>query len=407
MKIIIVIRDFWPLPGGLTLHTLRLAQELTKLGHTVEVVTRFTQNRFPGNQFFWKTEKTHTFSNEGITTHVIGLNLWERFLLLPLKKIRWRENTQWLAIKLVQLVFVTKFTKIFQGADIIHYEGGGLELMSFAALKTANQLKIPFAVQPSIHINEWGNQAIDHQLFRSSDRLFARTQVEKNYLVDLGIDQSKVTVVGSGFDDTSTGDADRFRQKYKIQNEIVLFLGRRSEDKGYFLLKSAFSTVVKFHSSVTFVFIGPGPDSRNNSTSTEAHCSRILELDYITNEERNDALAACDIFCVPSRGESFGLVFLEAARCKKPIIARNLEVLDELLGQYKAAYLIGERVRPGIVHISPEEIAQAILELLHDHIRASTLGMNAFIRSLEFLWPQIISEFQEAYQILANQKFNI
>jgi hypothetical protein len=45
--------------------------------------------------------------------------------------------------------------------------------------------------------------------------------------------------------------------------------------------------------------------------SSEAR-PRVLDLDDLTEGEKQDALAACDVLCVPSEGELFGMVYFEA-----------------------------------------------------------------------------------------------
>jgi glycosyltransferase involved in cell wall biosynthesis len=401
MKIALVIRDFWPLPGGLTLHTLRLSQEMIRRGHSFQVITRFTQQRYPGNEFFWKTEKTQTFENSGVVTHVIGLSFWERLYLLPLKKIRWRKSTQSLAIHLVKSIFVPKFLKLFKETDVVHYEGGGLELMGFAAHAAAKKLNLPFCIQPSIHIGEWGNTSIDHKFFKLADRILVRSYTERSYLKSIGIDKEKILIVGSGIDEVSKGDRNAFRSKYKISDPLILFLGRKSEDKGYFLLRQAFDLVTQQSASVSCLCVGPPPQIDNDSLLKVSYKNqKILELENVSDEERRDALAACDIFCVPSQGESFGLVFMEAARCGKPIIARDLEVLDELLGKHHAALLIGQRTNLGQVKVSAEEVAEAIIYLLKSPEKSRILGHNALKVSEAFLWKNIILKFENAYQEL-------
>ncbi len=88
LKIRFFIRKFWPLKGGLTLHALRLGQELLLRGHDFEVITPFTTQRPDGDNIFWAKETRRSFLNEGVQTHVVGLSLIERLFLLPLKKLQ-------------------------------------------------------------------------------------------------------------------------------------------------------------------------------------------------------------------------------------------------------------------------------------------------------------------------------
>ncbi len=54
---------------------------------------------------------------------------------------------------------------------------------------------------------------------------------------------------------------------------------------------------------------------------------------YIPEEELNDHYNLCDVFAMPSKGEGFGIVFLEAMACGKPVLAGNKDgSVDALLG---------------------------------------------------------------------------
>ena len=164
MRICLVIREFWPLKGGLTLHAHRLSQELIRAGHEIEVVTLFTTIRPSGNNLFWAKEPKRFFHNDGVPTHVIGLNLAERLFLLPLKKLQWRNETRELAKKMLQFVMTGQFARLFHDADLVHYDGAGMEFLGFAAAKAARKCGKPFLVQPSVHIGQWGHLPVDLEL---------------------------------------------------------------------------------------------------------------------------------------------------------------------------------------------------------------------------------------------------
>jgi glycosyltransferase involved in cell wall biosynthesis len=64
----------------------------------------------------------------------------------------------------------------------------------------------------------------------------------------------------------------------------------------------------------------------------------------------------CDVFAMPSSGEGFGIVFLEAVACGRPVIAGNAGGAAEAVLKGD----IGLMVEPRQV----EEVAQAVLRCL-------------------------------------------
>jgi glycosyltransferase involved in cell wall biosynthesis len=81
----------------------------------------------------------------------------------------------------------------------------------------------------------------------------------------------------------------------------------------------------------------------------------------------------CDIFCLPSVQEGFGIVFLEAMAAGKPIVAARAAAIPEVLPQ-------GILTDPG----SPEATAEAIESLYEDRSRRSELAALGLKRLEEF-----------------------
>src|SRR5207248_11716496 len=92
----------------------------------------------------------------------------------------------------------------------------------------------------------------------------------------------------------------------------------------------------------------------------------------------------CTCLCIPSDGESFGLVYMEAGRYGKPAVGRKVAVLQELLNDGAAALLLGvpDEARNRAM-LSPEALAAALLKLLSDPKECQRIGENCRARSEE------------------------
>ena len=366
---------------------------MKKLGHEFEVVTPVISARPDMNDMFWKSEPSQKIEIETIVTHVVGLSLLERLFLLPLKKLRWRDATKSIGKWMLRKVYVPKFQNIFRNADVIHYDGGGMEFLSFAAQAAAKSLNIPFVVQPSIHLGQWGHLPIDHELFRLADSMLVHSNVEKNYLVDeVGINEQQVAVVYNGIDDLKPMNKTSFRERHAIEGPIVLFIGRKTTDKGYFLLQDAFRLVRSKIPDACLVCVGP---EDKDAVSGDG----VIQLGYLSEEEKSEALRVCDVFCVPSEGESFGLVFLEAGRAKKAVVCRDLELFEDLLGENgQAGIYVGTRLPNGEVEVDVAQLAQQLAFCLRNREVCGSMGQFGYQNAKRFLWPNISLRFEKSYQ---------
>lgn len=158
----------------------------------------------------------------------------------------------------------------------------------------------------------------------------------------------------------------------------VLFVGRHEERKGLRVLLDAFdhlgTTDPFLASSCRLVVVGQGP-------LTEALMERFGDRDDIEwrgavdDAEKSRLLACSDIFVAPSlRGESFGVVLLEAMAAGVAVIAPDIPGYRLVAG--KAAQL----VPPGDV----PALADALSSLLRDTSSRAGLAARGATRALEY-----------------------
>ncbi len=105
----------------------------------------------------------------------------------------------------------------------------------------------------------------------------------------------------------------------------VLFVGRMAVQKGPDLLVEAIPGLLRHYPRAKFVLAGDG--HLRGDLERRAHQlgvnHAIRWLGYLHNGSIADLFKACDVVCVPSRNEPFGIVVLEAWAAGKPIVATN------------------------------------------------------------------------------------
>jgi glycosyltransferase involved in cell wall biosynthesis len=125
---------------------------------------------------------------------------------------------------------------------------------------------------------------------------------------------------------------------------------------------------------------------------------RVLELGWLEDEPRMaEALAAADVFLMPSLAESFGLMTLEAMACGTAVIASEGTAMTELI----RPPLAGLCVPPG----DGAALADALTRLLGDEPRRRAMGEagRAIVES-EYSASAYLERHVQLYESLAAQR---
>ena len=152
---------------------------------------------------------------------------------------------------------------------------------------------------------------------------------------------------------------------------VLLTVGRfdaSEKYKGADTLISAMPGVLKTAPDTSLVLVGDGDDrprlewlARDLSVST-----RTRFLHGLTPDQLFACYAHCDVFALPSRGEGFGLVFLEAMAHAKPAIGGAHGGIPEIVEDRVTGLLVP--------HGDVEKLARAIVSLLENPTRANEMG---------------------------------
>jgi glycosyltransferase involved in cell wall biosynthesis len=152
---------------------------------------------------------------------------------------------------------------------------------------------------------------------------------------------------------------------------VILTVGRwdpAERYKGADTLISALPRVLKTAPDASLVLVGDGDDrprlehlARNLGVSEQTYF-----LHGLTPDQLFACYANCDVFALPSRGEGFGIVFLEAMACAKPTIGGAHGGIPDIVEDGVTGLLVP--------HGDAERLAQAIESLLNNPSRARDMG---------------------------------
>lgn len=142
----------------------------------------------------------------------------------------------------------------------------------------------------------------------------------------------------------------------------ILFIGRHEPRKGLGVLLDSLD---RLPSTTRLWVAGDGPETAALRSRTVSN-QRIEWLGTITDAEKVSRLKGADVFCAPSlRGESFGIVLLEAMAAGTAVVASDLPGYRKVARGGRDALL----VPPGDV----EALASALRSVLSDPQRAARL----------------------------------
>ena len=168
---------------------------------------------------------------------------------------------------------------------------------------------------------------------------------------------------------------------------VVLFTGRMAYQKGPDLLVEAAAKVLKKRNA-QFVLIGEG--EMRAQCEYQAHKLGIGNscnfLGYAPDNTVIDWFNACDLVCVPSRNEPFGIVVLEAWDARKPVVASD-------------AVALVENFRTGVIaHKEPSSIAWGLNYVLEGlgHNRMGEKGYDLLKK--KYNWKTIAEKTLEVYE---------
>ncbi len=108
---------------------------------------------------------------------------------------------------------------------------------------------------------------------------------------------------------------------------FVLFLSRLHEKKGCDILVDVFADICEDISDLHLVVAGPDQNGTLNTLSTlsseKGVENRVHFPGMLAGEAKWGAFYECDVFCLPSHQENFGIVVAEAMACQASVIITN------------------------------------------------------------------------------------
>ena len=167
-------------------------------------------------------------------------------------------------------------------------------------------------------------------------------------------------------------------QNRALGGRMILLVGRMTaaeQYKGQDVLIQAMPLILERCPAAQLVLAGQGDDFPRLLSLAQTQpgeiSARIFMPGFVSREQLDVLYQTCIVFAMPSRGEGFGVVFLEAMRWAKPCLGSRLDAAQYLIVHEQTGLLVDDPQ-------SPREVADALLRILNDPQLARAYGQKGY-----------------------------
>jgi glycosyltransferase involved in cell wall biosynthesis len=223
---------------------------------------------------------------------------------------------------------------------------------------------------------------------RRADRVIVTSEHSREMATrEYRLEPAGVGVVPEGLDLEEWEDFQRGDRKAGGSPSIVS-VARQYRRKNTAMLIRAMTLVCEAVPGVRLTVLGDGPElPRLRALVASLNLENSVELVGAVDGAREvrDQLARADVFCLPSRQEGFGIVFLEAMAAGLPIVAADCGAVPETAPHGKVSILV-----------APDDVAglaAALVDVLTNAELRNRLAAGGAARWRRFGWPEVAGRF--------------
>lgn len=253
-------------------------------------------------------------------------------------------------------------------------------------------------LQRTIHRNPRCFRRVFQTLDAASHVIVVSRKLEKIAVEQFGM-EDKYVVVPNGVDPERVLDSGAAMREEEGRFPVLLSVSSLIRIKGIDLNLRAVARLRAQYPSIRYVVVGDGPEKDALKTLTRelGIDDRVTFLGRLPHHEGMCHMALCDIFCLPSWEEGFGVVYLEAMAHGKPVIACRGEGIEDVVTDGETGLLVKPR--------DVDSLAEAIRFLLDHSDKAKTIGEQARSLVLEnYTWEKNAERTLRVYKEVLGEK---
>jgi glycosyltransferase involved in cell wall biosynthesis len=225
-------------------------------------------------------------------------------------------------------------------------------------------IKVPYVVVAH-GIDTWRLQeGARTKALHKADLVLAVSHYTRDWLVQkLGLDAERVQILPNTFLPqrfSIGGKSPKLLQRYGLtpRTRVILTVCRLAgaeRYKGYDQMIRALPQILQHVPDTRYLLVGTGPDRlRIEKLVAELNLrDAVIFGGHVSDDELAEHYNLCDLFAMPSKAEGFGIVYLEALACGKPVLAGNRDGSRDALANGDLGLLV-----------DPDDTAEIALETI-------------------------------------------
>lgn len=225
-------------------------------------------------------------------------------------------------------------------------------------------------------------------VLRGAQLIIANSHNTADQVRKFGVKSDNITVIHPPVDHQRFHldvDANPVLREYGLRgHKVILTVARLFPRKGIDTVIRALPHVKEEILDVVYLVVGEGPDRQRleRLVGTLGLGDHVVFAGSVSDAELPAFYAACDVFVMLSRTietdgeiEGFGIVYLEAGACGKPVIGGASGGVQEAIEDGVTGLIVDPQ--------NPSATARAIVRLLRDESLARTLGRHGRRRACQ------------------------
>ncbi|GIM30256.1 glycosyl transferase family 1 [Clostridium polyendosporum] len=279
--------------------------------------------------------------------------------------------------------------------DIIHAHS--CLWAGYSAMKLSSKKNIPYLITE--HFTKYSRGLIkSHEKplikkqIKYASKVIAVSEGLKNDLEEYSLGKEILVI-------SNMVDVNKFAlREQKSQNDKFKFLSvcYLMQKKGLDILLKAFAKSFKGYEDVELIIGGDGEEKDNllRLTNELGISSQVKFLGALNRDEVIENMQSCNAFVLPSRFETFGVVFIEALACGKPIIATKTGGPDGIVNKGNGF----------LVEVEDIEGLSIAMKKIIDNISCYDAELIRTDCIKRFSEKAVITQFEQVYKDILGKK---
>jgi phosphatidylinositol alpha-1,6-mannosyltransferase len=242
---------------------------------------------------------------------------------------------------------------------------------------------------------------------KKASGLVAVSSYTRNALINIGMDGARIVRITNGVDASRFQPGARDQEiidRYRLVNHrVLLTLARLDERKGQDMMIRSLPEIRKAVPDVIYLVVGDGSYGPHlRALVSELHLEDVVVFTGAASDEQVLSFyRTCDVYVMANRTtdsgdtEGFGLVFLEAGACGKPVIGGRAGGVPDAVLEGVTGLLVDGR--------SENSIAEACIRLLNDLAMRESFGASGLANARKNGWQEKTDQFVDYCRLIAGQ----